>query len=178
MMKQITKLMALVGLAAGFAAYASADTIWDLDATFDYNSLSNTATGTFELDPSLDLVTWDITVAGSNTPADNVYTTGDSIAIFPDLTHLDFYDGSSNQYINLYLASPLTTAGGAINLLYGDGGETNNATIVCAGCGTLVSGTVSAVATPEPSLIGLLAGAGILGLALLRRSKSSIQAAR
>jgi hypothetical protein len=175
MKKQIIKLMAI---AAGLATFASADTIWDLDATFSYDSLSNVATGTFELDPSLDLVTWDITVAGSNTPADNEYTTGDSIAIFPDLTHLDFYDGSTNQYIDLYLASPFTTAGGPINLLYGDGGQTNSATIVCAGCGTLVSGTVSATATPEPSLIGLLGGVGILGLALLRRSKSSIQTAR
>ena len=174
MTKQITKLMALAGFIAGFATYASADTIWNVDATFSYDSLSNTATGTFELDPSLNLVGWDITVDGSNAAADDEYTPGDSIAIFPDLTHLDFYDGSTNQYINLYLDSPLTNAGGNITLLYGDGGATDNSTIVCAGCGTLVSGAVSTAATPEPSLIGLLSGAGILGLAFLRRSRMKL----
>jgi len=173
MTRKITKLLAIVGVVAGFATYASADTIWNLDATFSYNSLANTATGTFQLDPSLNLLSWDITVAGSNTPADDIYTPGDSISVFPDLTHLDFYDGSTNQYINLYLQSPLTNAGGTIDLLYGDGGASNNSTIVCAGCGTLVSGTVSSVATPEPASIGFLSGAGILGIAFLRRKRMS-----
>jgi hypothetical protein len=169
MTKKITKLLALAGVVAGFATFASADTIWNLDATFSYNSLANTATGTFQLDPSLNLVTWDITVAGSNTPADDVYTPGDSIAIFPDLTHLDFYDAGTNQYIDLYLQSPLTSGGGSIPLLFGNGGADSNSTIVCAGCGTLVSGAVGTTVTPEPASIGLLSGVGILGLALLRR---------
>ena len=124
--KKITKVLAIAALAAGFAAYGSADTIWDLDATFGYDSLTNTATGTFELNSSLDLVTYDITVSGTNTPADNVYTPGNSFPVFPDLTHLDFYDFPTNQNINLYLSSPLSNAGGTIELLYGDGGQTNN----------------------------------------------------
>ena len=173
MTKKITRILTLAGLAAGFAAFASADTIWNLDATFIYNTFSNTATGTFELDPSLNLVTYDITVDGTNALADNEYTPGDSFPIFPDLTHLDFYDGTTNQYINLLFQTPLSNAGGTINLLYGDAGATNNSTVVCAGCGTLVSGTVmGATATPEPTSIGLLSGAGILGVALLRRKRA------
>src|ERR1700761_7176545 len=139
-MKTLIRLFALAGLVAGFTSYAAADTVWNLDATFNYNTLANTATGTFEIDPSNDVVTWDITVGGTNVAADNVYTPGDSIDIFPDLTHLDFYDRTTGQYIDLYLQSPLTSAGGTIALLYGDGGASNNATIVCAGCGTLDSG--------------------------------------
>lgn len=105
-------MLAISGLIAGLTTCAAADTVWNLDATFSYNALANTASGTFELDPSNDLVTGNITVSGTNGPADNVYTPGDSIAIFPDLTHLDFYDGSTGQYIDLYLQSPLTNAGG------------------------------------------------------------------
>lgn len=172
MIMKITRLLAVAGFVAICGSYASADTIWNLDATFSYNSLTNTATGTFQLDPSLNLVTWDITVAGSNAAADNTYTPGDSIAVFPDLTHLDFYDGTTNQYIDLFLQSPLTNAGGNISLLFGDGGADSNSTIVCAGCGTLVSGTVGATETPEPSSIGILSGAGILGLALLHRKRT------
>jgi len=167
---KIRALSALAGFVAGLAPCAAADTIWNLNAAFSYNALSNTATGTFELDPGLNLVTWDITVTGSNVAGDDVYTAGDSIDVFPDLTHLDFYDGGANQYINLYFQSALTTAGGTINLLYGNGGLDDNATIVCAGCGTLDSGAVSTASTPEPSSIWLF-GAGVLmlGLVWLRR---------
>jgi hypothetical protein len=172
-MKTITMLLALSGLVAGSATFLAADTIWDVDAVFDYDGLTNTETGTFELSPSLSLVTWDITVTGTNAAADNVYTPADSIAIFPDLTHLDFYDGSTNQYADLYFASPLTSAGGDIDLLYGDGGESSNSTIVCNGCGTLFAGGVSTTATPEPSSIGVLTGAGILGLALFFRKRAT-----
>src|SRR5579863_9138220 len=101
MTKTISRILTLAGLVVGFGAFASADTIWNLDATFSYNSLSNTATGTFELDPGLNLVAYDVTVAGTNALADNEYTPGDSFPIFPDLTHLDFYDVTTNQYINL-----------------------------------------------------------------------------
>jgi hypothetical protein len=172
MRNKLAKMLVAVGFVAGFATYASADTIWDLDATFSIHSLSNTATGTFELNSSLDLVTWNVDVTGSNTEADNVYNPGDSISVFPDTTHLDFYDGGTNQYIDLYLAKPLSNAGGTIKLLYGNGGQDDNAAIVCAGCGTLVSGIIVGEAvTPEPSFIGLLGGAGFLGLALLRRKR-------
>jgi hypothetical protein len=138
-----------------------------VNASFSYNSHTNEATGSFTLDPSLHLVTWDVVVTGTNTPADNTYTPGDSIAIFPDLTHLDFYDSGTGQYLDLYLASPLSNNGGTINLLVGDRGADSNSTVACSGCGVLVSGTVSASnqaqSAPEPSSIAL----SITGLALI-----------
>jgi len=62
-MKTLIRLFAPAGLVARFTSYAAADTVWHLDASFSYNALANTATGTFELDPSNDVVTWDITVS-------------------------------------------------------------------------------------------------------------------
>jgi hypothetical protein len=170
MTKTITKALVIAGFIAGFTARASANTIWYVDATFAYNSLSNTEMGTFQLDPSLNLVTWDITVSGSNTAADLEYTPSNSNDVFPDLTRLDFFEkGGTGPYADLYFASPLSNAGGAINLLYGNGGANSFSTIVCAGCGTLVTGSVSTTATPEPPAIGILSGLGILGLVVLRR---------
>jgi len=170
-LRNLLKFAPLAIFALSFSALAPADTIWNVNATFAYNQLTNTASGSFTLNSSLDLVSWNITVAGTNTSADNTYTSVDSIDIFPDLTHLDFYDGSTNQYIDLYFASPLSNSGGTINLLYGDGGQSDNATIVCDGCGTLLAGTVStATAVPEPSSIALLAMTG-LAVILLRRCK-------
>ncbi len=171
-MRNAARLLLLAGLALVVSTWrASADTVWDVNATFSYDGLTNNASGSFTLDSSLDLVTWNLMVDGTNTPADNDYTTGDSIAIYPDQTHLDFYDGGTNQYIDLYFASPLSTAGGTINLLYGDGGESSDSTIVCDGCGTLVSGNVSTLsAVPEPSSIAVCL-AGMLALILFSRRR-------
>jgi hypothetical protein len=171
----IAKVLTLAGLAAGFAALASADTIWYVDGSFDYDGLTNSVSGTFALDPTLALLTYDVTVDGSNLVADNEYTPGNSIAIHPDQTHLDFYDGSTNQYLDLYFASPLSNAGGTISLLAGDDGADSSSTIACPGCSVLVSGTVSTTApspAPEPASIGLASGVGVLGLAAWRRKKT------
>src|ERR1700683_5535370 len=106
MRNKIAKLLVFGGLVAGFATCASANTIWECNATFKYNSLSNTATGTFELNSSLQLVNnWDITVKGTNTPADNVYTPSDSFPVFPDLTHLDFPIGTFELNSSLQLVN-------------------------------------------------------------------------
>jgi PEP-CTERM motif len=176
-MNILTKTMIGVGLLLGSGVCAIADTIWTLnDATFQYNSTGNTATGTFELDPSLNLITWDITVAGTNTQADNVFTPGDSISVFPDLTHLDFWDGATGQYIDLFFSSPLTTAGGTINLAAGDDGESSSSTITCPGCAVLVVNSdhrpsVTGVAsTPEPATIPFL-GAGLVLIGIVTRRK-------
>src|SRR5580704_12986914 len=173
MRKKIANTLVFVGLVALFTTCASANTIWDLDATFSYNSLSNLATGNFQLNPSLAVINWNIAVTGTNTAANDVYNPSDSISVFPDLTHLDFYDFNTNRYINLKLQSPFTNAGGTINLLFGNGnGADDDATTVCAGCGTLVSGkVVGTAATPEPASIALVGRAGLLGLALLRRKR-------
>jgi hypothetical protein len=177
-MKNIfAKALTLAGLAAGLATIASADTVWYVDGTFSYDGLANSVSGMFTLDPTLALLTYDITVDGSNLVADNRYTPGDSIAIYPDQTHLDFYDGGTNQYLDLYLAGPLSNAGGTISLLAGDAGADSNSSIACPGCSVLVSGTLSTTppsAAPEPASIGLASGLGILGLAAWRRKKALV----
>lgn len=167
------KLLAAALFFAGFATYASADTTWTLDATFTYDGMTNTATGTFTVNSGLSAITsWDITVTGTNTPADDTYTSAPpDIVEFPDTTHVDFYDANTNQYIDLYLASPLSNAGGTINLLAGDNGETTNSTIVCGSdCGVLDEGTLSAA--PEPLSL-LLFGTGLVAIMGMVRRKVS-----
>lgn len=173
-MKGLLRALGFVFLAAACVGTARADTTWDLDAGFTYNNTSNLATGTIVLNSSLQLVSWDVTVSGTNTLADNIYTSGDSLAIFPNLTHLDFYDGTTGQYIDLYLSSAFSNAGGTINLLAGDNGADSNSTVVCAGCGVLTSGdlvgTPVGAATPEPPSVALFGtGAALLAFLAMRR---------
>jgi hypothetical protein len=145
-MKKSVKLLAAALLFLGFATCAWANTIWTVNASFIYPSAgtTNTATGTFTLDSSLNVVTWNITVAGTNVQADNTFTPANSSLITAtfDTTHVDFYDASTNQYVDLYLASPLSNTGGTITLLAGDDGASKNSTVVCPGCGVLVHGTI------------------------------------
>ena len=169
-MKNLTKLLFLLALAFGLSTVAMADTIWNVSASLAYNSSTNVVSGSFQLDPSLNLVTWTVVVNGTNTQANNAFTPANSIAIYPDTTHLAFYDGVSGQYVDFYLASPLSNAGGTIPLLYGDGGASSNSTIACPGCSTLVSGFVTTNAIPEPGSMALL-GSGFLGVAAVLRRK-------
>jgi hypothetical protein len=176
-MQKIQHLAALAVLAAGVTV-ANADTMWNVDATFTYpsNKTTNLLTGTIELDPSFNIVTYDLTVTGNNTQADDTYTPGDSFRTLPeDTTHFDFYDPGTNQYITLYLNSPVTNSGGSIELLAGNDGANSNSTVVCPGCGVLDSGTMSTTApVPEPFSLALLATVvGMVGIAGLRRRKAA-----
>lgn len=175
------KLLTIAGLAVAFASCASADITWTFNTTTfclhcGYsNEVDNNIASTsfFTTDNTGAILTgWDIVVQGTNTQANNEYTPGDSFRTFPmDATHIDLYDGSSGQYIDLFFAAPGTTsAGGTVNLLQGDLGADSNSTIVCNGCGTLVSGSVSANTVPEPGLGAFLA-LSLAGIAFMGRRK-------
>jgi hypothetical protein len=184
-MKHISKTSVIAGLAFAFASCASADITWTFNTTtFCYNcgdvgyeTDNDIQAGSFFTtdNTGTDLTGWDITVEGTNAGADNEYTPSDSFRTFPmDATHIDLYDGSSGQYIDLYFASPGTTsAGGTVSLLAGDLGADANSTIVCNGCGTLVSGSVTGSggsAVPEPRF-GATLLIGLAGLGLLAQRK-------
>jgi hypothetical protein len=184
-MNKITKLLTIAGLAFAFSACASADITWTFNTTtFCYNcgdvgyeTDNDIAPGSYFTtdNTGADLTGYDITVEGTNTLADNVYTPLDSFRTLPmDSTHIDLYDSGTGEYIDLYFASPGTTsAGGTVNLLQGDLGLDYNSTVVCDGCGTLVSGSVTASTVPEPSAIVLLGTvACIMGAAFRRRKRT------
>jgi hypothetical protein len=178
-MKSITKLFTIAGLAIAFASCASADITWTFNSTTfclhcGYsNELDNDiGAGSFFTtdDTGATLTGWDITVEGTNSAADNEYTPGDSFRTFPmDANHIDLYDGFSGEYIDLFFDSTGTTsAGGTVNLLQGNLGENSDSTIVCNGCGTLVSGSVfgAGAAVPEPRF-GAVVMLGLAGLAFV-----------
>lgn len=180
-MKSITKLLTVAGLAVAFASCASADITWTFNTTtfclhcgFSNEVDNDIAGGSFFTtdNTGANLTGWDITVEGTNSGANNEYTPGDSFRTLPmDSNHIDLYDGSSGQYIDLFFDAPgITSAGGTVNLLQGDLGADSNSTIVCNGCGTLVSGSVTGSAVPEPRF-GAVLLLGVAGLGFLGRRK-------
>lgn len=180
-MKNITKLFTIAGLAFAFATCASADITWNFNTTtfclhcgFSNELDNDIKAGSFFTtdNTGATLTGWDITVEGTNTDANNEFTPGNSFRTLPmDATHIDLYDGASGQYIDLFFAAPGTTsAGGTLNLLQGNLGADFNSTIVCNGCGTLVSGSVTANTVPEPRF-GVVLLIGLAGLVFLARRK-------
>jgi hypothetical protein len=188
-MKSITKLLTIAGLAVVFASCASADITWNFNTTtfclhcgFSNELDNDIAAGSFFTtdDTGANLTGWDITVEGTNSGADNEYTAGDSFRTLPmDANHIDLYDGSSGQYIDLFFDAPgITSAGGTVNLLQGDLGADSNSTIVCDGCGTLVTGSVVAAGSPVPEpRFGAILMLGLSGLGLLGFRKFAAQRA-
>ena len=173
-MKNSTKLLCCFVLVFGLSAAASADMIWNIDATLQYNSFNNTVTGSFTLDPSLNIVTYNIIVSGTNTQANGVFTPSNSFPVNPNPTTFPFINVNStpNRFLVLFLKRPVSNAGGSIPLLFGSGGLTVNSTIACPGCATLVSGYVTTNPIPEPGSLALL-GSGILAVAGLMRRRQA-----
>jgi hypothetical protein len=65
-----------------------------------------------------------------------------------------------------------------VNLLQGDLGADSNSTIVCDGCGTLVTGSVVAAGSPVPEpRFGAILMLGLSGLGLLGFRKFAAQRA-
>jgi hypothetical protein len=163
LMKNITKLLTIAGLAFAFATCASADITWTLnDITF---SNGNTATGFFETDNAITTIDlFSINVTGPATGAAFAATVMVN-AYLP--SEIGIATTSFSEYVDLYLASPLTSAGGTVKI--GSGYD-------CPGCGTLILNSdtgvtgVTTSATPEPRF-GAFLVMGLVGLGFLARRK-------
>jgi hypothetical protein len=163
LMKKITKLLTIAGLAFAFATCASADITWTLnDITFNNG---NTATGFFETDNAITTIDlFSINVTGPATGAAFAAT------VMPS-TYLPSEIGIANtgfsEYVDLLLSSPLTSAGGTVKI--GSGYD-------CPGCGTLIINSdtgvtgVTTSATPEPRF-GAFLVMGLVGLGFFARKK-------
>jgi hypothetical protein len=173
-MKYISKILVFAGLAFAFASCASADITWTLN---DVNLVrpglgDNTITGFFTVDTGLDAVTnWDVLVTGTNTGADTEYTPVAPGVIYGFDNSSDVIFGfhpatpPNTQFLILDFATPLTNAGGTVDL--------TGASLACDGCSTLTSGYIvgaPAGTVPEPRF-GAVLLLGLAGLGFLTRRK-------
>ena len=164
-LKKLAMLLAIAAVVLGFATCASAQTTWTLeDVTFNDG---NTAVGSFSLNAALTSSTLiSLTVSGSTTTAGEARDfTANTIAVTPagSPTQVDFaYDPGFNPYLDLYFATPLTNAGGVVQLSVGYD-------CISGLCGSLVTGELIGV-TPEPGSM-LLFGTGLLGAGFVMRRR-------
>jgi len=192
----ISRMLPIAGLLIGFAACASADTTWTLNATFTgpHSAPDETVTGTFTTSGGSSTVaptfiSWDVSFTGPNTFVDSSTTKattvigenlnpwigyGGGLTGYNNETELSFaVDPGFSPYVDIYLNAALTN-GGTVNVIGG---------YDCPGCGTLQSGTLvsgtliatttTEAAVPEPSAMALLGAnfgiLGIVGIAIFRR---------
>jgi hypothetical protein len=161
-MKTLYRVLAVAGLLAGSGVCAMADTMWTLNDV--YFSDGNEATGWFTTDPTTTIIeSFSLMVAGPDTGADFTATQMSS-AYLPNT--IGFASNGWAEYVDLYLVSPLTSAGGTIDISSG---------FDCPKCGVLLDNTnyhptVTSGALPEPYGASFI-GAGIIALAWLSRRK-------
>jgi hypothetical protein len=180
--KTTFKFLSVLTLGFIFSAFASANTVWDLtNVTFDdgpvvnHQSTTNAATGSFTIDSSFNIISWNITVTGSNTPADFTFTNADSeVYLSSDHKFILFSDSDFDPLLGLDLVSALPSGSGSpINLQAGSGLTQTGA---CGSwpnqCTNYHTGSIvdAPTATPEPST-AILCVPAMLGLAFFRRRK-------
>jgi hypothetical protein len=156
--KGIKHVLVLAGLLLGLAASASADTLWTLsDVTFDNG---NSAVGTFTTDDAVtQILSFSIAITGPASGA--AFTAAQMVdAYLPGTVGIANSDFS--KYVDLYLASNLTSAGGFIAFTEG---------YDCPGCGTLIlnadTGVNGVVVTPEPATGAFM----LLGFGMMIRKR-------
>jgi hypothetical protein len=165
-MKTFSKAMIGLGLLMGSGVCAMADTMWTLDDVFFSNG--NQATGWFTTDPTSTMIeSFSIQITGPD--AADAFTA----AIMPDTylantpPEIGIANSDWSKYVDLYLASSLTSAGGPIALTGG---------YDCPGCGVLRVNAdfrpkvIGTEVTPEPSSIPFL-GAGVILMGFVVRRK-------
>jgi len=168
-MKAVARAMVVMGLLLGSYSGATAQEVkWTLD-DIDFNN-GNTASGYFVTDYNSSaspfyrwsIVSFSITV-GDSAPGAAFTAAGVDSPYLPG--EIGIYSAGWSKYVDLYLTSLLTTAGGVVSISSG---------YDCPGCGVLLTGsghdpTVDGVPLPEPTPILLLGiGLGCLGISLRR----------
>ncbi len=152
-------------LMAGSVCALAGEITWTLtDVAFDNGNVAN---GWFTTDMAVtQFDSFSITVTG---PASNAAFTA---AIMVDSYlpgTIGFANSDWSEYVDLYLSSPLTSAGGPVQIASGFDCPND------ARCGVLVTdvfsgASVEGAASPEPSAFVLIAaGLGVLGLTLRRK---------
>src|SRR5579863_4389719 len=111
-MKVFSTVMIALGLFVGSGVCAMADTIWTLNDV-DFSN-GNTATGYFITNPTVTAIDgFSIQVTGPATAADFTATVMVN-AYLP--SEIGIANPGFTEYVDLYLASALTNAGGTINI--------------------------------------------------------------
>jgi hypothetical protein len=159
--KKLAMLITVTGLALGFATCASAQVTWTLSDVYFDNG--NTATGFFTTNSSLSVTSFSLQVTGPDTAQD--FTASTFVDSYLPNT-VGFANSDFSEYVDLYLISSITNAGGVIPFgtsIYGNGSDCGGS----GGCGTLLIGDGYTPelngTTPEPATVGLM----LLGLGLL-----------
>ena len=165
-MIKVSRLLIILGLLVGSSVSALAGEIkWSLNDVVFNNG--NTATGYFITDSSLDVLSFSLMVTGPTGSQD--FTATLFVQSYLPGT-VGFANSDFSKYVDLYLISPITSAGGIGSFDMGyDCGPTG-------GCGVLLlegnGYDPELIGTPisEPSVLLMLGGSlAVLG-AMLRRA--------